>query len=1829
MPDSLLASPDSLLRAAPADEPDGAIAERAFTDVRLTRGNIYNNVLKTARALEPVSDGRYTLKLSNPRYIDPEKFTRAQQKEAILTGGTLGRRLKGTWELSDETGAVLDRRDQVVARVPFMTHRGTFIHNGSEYMLRNQQRLRSGIYAVKKENGELVNHVNILSGEGVGHHYSLDPEKGLFHINIKQAHIPLLPLLHALGATDSEVRSAWGNDLYAANYAKANDSSALNKLAARILRKTELEGDENTVRERLVKAFTSMKVDPEVTRHTLGRPFATLDKEAILAATSKLLRINRGEDRPDDRDALPYQTFLGPEDLFAERLRKDHGRMRKQLLRKIALTGNLAKMPAGALTPQLEHALLYSGLGNCFDAETLVLTRRGFVPWPEITERDEFACQIGGNLVYAKPYRLFKAQHDGILLGCRTKRFSYLVTPNHRLLCKAKCHGNYREEFASDAHGKWRHFQTSLPPMPGRDDDFTLPAAANERWGRQIVEICLPGDAWAEFLGWYIAEGWVNREPAKDGDWKYTRVNISQSREINPDKCDMIARVLARLPFRWRYNDKNTTFVIDNKQLATELAKYGRGSRNIRIPRYCFEWSNRRLRLLADAYLAGDGNIHDGHIKAETTSAGLALDLAELFGRLAGTGRISKRLLSKRNPNWRDSYVISFGTTTETTAASTAACRRHNKPVSYYELQYSGFVYCASVPGEMLYVMRDGKPHWSLNSVDETNPSELFDKLSSVTRMGEGAIGSEDAIPASAREVHGSQLGYIDLVRTPESLRSGVDLYFAQSAHKSPDGGIRAPFIDVRTGKTTLKSPREIQDLTIAFPDSFKWPGKRVPVLKGGEITYAARGEVDLQQPSFEAGFSPLANLVPLKSAVKAQRVAMGSRMLSQSLPLANPEAPLVRGALPGSKGARSFEEEYGSRMGAVFAEKAGRVMDVRDGTMKLQFNDGTTDDVELYSTFPYNRKTFLHQTPLVKMGDSFAQGQPLVRSNYTDDRGVTALGLNARTAYWPYKGYVYEDAIAVSESMAKRLTSEHLYQHELEITPKTRAGKNPFIEIFPAKFDKKTLSKLDEKGVIKVGEEVEYGQPLILAAVERDRAANKIHKKRQGGFHDQSVLWEHHDRGVVTDVAWGKNGPVVAVKSASAAQIGDKLSDRHGSKGVISRVIPDAQMPHDKDGNPFEVLMSPTSVVSRSNPAQIVETALGKLAVLEGKPVKVPDFEDIDDLTEWAHRQLRQKGISPSEDLYWPERGGMKVPNVLTGTRFFMKLQHQAEGKEQARDSGDYSMDDTPSKGGKTGKSKRLAIMDTNALLSHGALATLRDAHQIRGARNEDYWLQMMRGVTPRDPDVPLVYEKFINTLKAAGINVVRQGHQSQFMALTNKDVEHLAGDRRLTNAETVNFDDMTPVKGGLFDASMGGHSGNAWSAISLEEPMVNPVMEEPVRRILGLTKKQFEGVLTGDHELPRFGTGASAVAKALDAVDVKREMALARMQIQSGRQTLRDQAVRKLAYLKDADRLGLHPRDWVLGKAPVLPPRFRPISVLGSSQIPLVADPNLLYKELFAANENLKEMKKEVGEGGAGHERLALYNAFKAVTGLGDPTHPKLVEKNVRGLLAGVFGKGSPKFSTAQRKLLSSTVDQVGRGVILPNPDYDMDTIGIPEDGAFDVYKRYIVRRLHRRGLPITHALRHVADRSDLAREMLLQEMSERPVLVNRAPVLHKFGIMAFKPQLVKGHAIQLSPLVYKGFGADNDGDTMQYHVMSSDESRKEALERLLPSKNLFAVSDFKTPMHAAGQEYVAGVYAGTAPGLVSKRPPRIFRSKADALAAYASHQIAVNDRVEILED
>lgn len=607
--------------------------------------------------------------------------------------------------------------------------------------------------------------------------------------------------------------------------------------------------------------------------------------------------------------------------------------------------------------------------------------------------------------------------------------------------------------------------------------------------------------------------------------------------------------------------------------------------------------------------------------------------------------------------------------------------------------------------------------------------------------------------------------------------------------------------------------------------------------------------QAELELPSAARLVGVNANALPLQSAVAAPRIFYGAKFVSQAIPVINRETPLVQNLDPDTN--KSFDELLAKNAGAVFADEDGEVIKADNKKIVVKYASGAQKEIKLHDSFPFNRYTRLAQKPVVKPGDKIKAGQALAASNYTDDQGRLAIGVNAKTAVVPYLGYSMDDAIVVGENLAKKLTSEHVYQFKEELRDGMQAGRDHFISLFPKIFTNDQVANIDDNGVVKPGTVVKPGDPLLLATrPKKFTSMEGLGKQARFTRADASVVWEESYPAVVDKVYFDGKKAKIVVRGESPLQEGDKIVFRHGQKGIVSKILPEAEMPRDEKGEPYEVLLNPMSLQSRVNAATPYELLLGKIAKAQGAPVKLPSY--LPDGQNWGdliRAKLKELGLSDKSRVYDPKYDRWLEEPVADGYGYILKLHHVAAHKVSARGQGGYDANQQPVKGGETG-AKRVSNLDVNALLSSGAYATLREAMTVRGTRNDEFWQALRMGQTPKNPGKPFVWEKFLRLLNGAGIEASeRFGGKLRLGPFTDKHLEEKSP-MEITSPETVDLNTLAPIKGGLFDPDM--LAGKMWGYIRLPEPQINPVYEEGVRALLGVTKKELEDILTGQKELP-----------------------------------------------------------------------------------------------------------------------------------------------------------------------------------------------------------------------------------------------------------------------------------------------------------------------------------------------------------------------------------------
>ena len=533
---------------------------------------------------------------------------------------------------------------------------------------------------------------------------------------------------------------------------------------------------------------------------------------------------------------------------------------------------------------------------------------------------------------------------------------------------------------------------------------------------------------------------------------------------------------------------------------------------------------------------------------------------------------------------------------------------------------------------------------------------------------------------------------------------------------------------------------------------------------------------------------------------------------------------------------------------------------------------------------------------------------------------------------------------------------------------------------------------------------------------------------------------------------------------------------------------------------------------------------------------------------------------------------------------------------------------------------SKRFGTLEQSAMAGHNAFDIIKDSKYIRGQSNSDFWRNLRTGDIPTIPGEPLVHKKFFAHLTGAGVNVKKTPQGVSIFALTNKDVNELAGPREVKSRDTYEARTFRPIDDGLFGQNVFGINGDKWGYIQLDEPVPNPVMEEPLARLLNIPEKKFADVASGKEEINGIKGGASMKA-ALEKIDLGAESAKALNNYKTMTPSGKDKALKRYVAIERMRRAGVKPSDYMLDKIPVIPPIYRPITSYNG--LTMVADSNYLYAQLLDARDDARE-SKNLPQEFQDQARENIYTKWKELTGLYAPQDVKLQSKHVQGLLKWALGD-SPKFSALQRKVLSATVDTVGRGVVVPDPRLRVNELGIPEVMAFNIMGPIVERKLVKQGYTPLQAMEKVKKHDIQARDALNEVMRDHPVLMNRAPTLHKLGVMAYKPRLVSGHAIHVNPSTVVPFNMDFDGDTVNIHAPVSDDARKEAYAKMMPERNLIGMRS-REILYKPEKEYQQGLYIATRMKSGPDVRTHYFNTLEEAKQAYRDGIIDVDDPIVI---
>ena len=706
--------------------------------------------------------------------------------------------------------------------------------------------------------------------------------------------------------------------------------------------------------------------------------------------------------------------------------------------------------------------------------------------------------------------------------------------------------------------------------------------------------------------------------------------------------------------------------------------------------------------------------------------------------------------------------------------------------------------------------------------MDQTNSLAGLTHRRRLSALGAGGLTRERA-PIEVRDVHPTHYGRMCPIETPEGPNIGLIGYLASYATVSEFGFIQTPYRKVSGGKVS----DEIVYLDAVEESRYTIAQASAPVDKNGklvneavlcrssegEAVTASPKDVEFMDVSPAQIVSVSTALIPFLEHNDANRALMGANMQRQAVPLLVRQAPLVGTGL-----------EYRAAVDSgdvVIAERTGAVVDVDAEKVVVETKDGK-DEYSMTKFMRSNQGTLIHQKPIVLVGDKVKAGQVLADGSSTDE-GELALGANLLVAFMPFEGFNFEDAIVISERIVKDdiLTSIHIHEYEIDARS-TKLGDEEITRDIPNRSEE-SLSQLDERGVVRIGAEVGAGDLLVGKVTPKgeteltaeEKLIRAIFKEKAREVRDTSLKVPHGEGGVVIDVkTFSREGgddlspgvnELVRVFVATKRKIaeGDKLAGRHGNKGVISKIVPEEDMPFLPDGRPVDIVLNPLGVPSRMNIGQVLETHLGWAAahgvfaengsaaaevdwkhrrqVINGgnpSPVATPVFdgatpEDVDEaLMSWAEQNPdspiqfvvdRKRPVgrraSGKVQLYNGRTGEPFEQKVTVGYMYILKLLHLVDDKIHARSTGPYSLVTQQPLGGKAQfGGQRFGEMEVWALEAYGAAYTLQEMLTIKSddtvGRVKAYEA-IVKGENIAEPSIPESFKVLLKEMQSLALDV------------------------------------------------------------------------------------------------------------------------------------------------------------------------------------------------------------------------------------------------------------------------------------------------------------------------------------------------------------------------------------------------------------------------------------------------------------------------------------------
>ena len=664
--------------------------------------------------------------------------------------------------------------------------------------------------------------------------------------------------------------------------------------------------------------------------------------------------------------------------------------------------------------------------------------------------------------------------------------------------------------------------------------------------------------------------------------------------------------------------------------------------------------------------------------------------------------------------------------------------------------------------------------------MDQTNPLGELTHKRRLSALGPGGL-SRDRAGFEVRDVHYSHYGRMCPIETPEGPNIGLISYLASFAKINEYGFIEAPYrkVDKETGivsNEVVYMTADVEDEYVVaqanepLTEDGKFARPRVNARYRDEILEVDRERVEYMDVSPKMVVSVATAMIPFLENDDANRALMGSNMQKQAVPLLKTESPIVGTGM-------EYKAAVDSGV-AVVSKHDGVVEKVSADEIVIKDSAGVNHLYKLIKFKRSNQGTCVNQRPIVEKGEQVAVGQVIADGPATSN-GEISLGKNALVGFMTWEGYNYEDAVLINEKIVRDdvYTSIHIEEYELEARD-TKLGSEEITRDIP-NVGEDALKDLDERGIIRIGAEVRSGDILVgkvtpkgeteLTAEERLLRAIFGEKARE--VRDTSLKVPHGESGIIVDVkvftrencdelSPGVNMVVRCyIAQKRKISVGDKMAGRHGNKGVVSRILPQEDMPFLPDGTPLDIVLNPLGVPSRMNIGQVLEVHLGYAAKALGWKIMTPVFDGAheDDIAAC----LKEAGLrEDGKTILYDGRTGEQFDNPVTvGYMYYLKLHHLVDDKIHARSTGPYSLVTQQPLGGKAQfGGQRFGEMEVWALEAYGAAYTLQEILTVKSddvvGRVKTYEA-IVKGQNVPKPGVPESFKVLIKELQSLGLDV------------------------------------------------------------------------------------------------------------------------------------------------------------------------------------------------------------------------------------------------------------------------------------------------------------------------------------------------------------------------------------------------------------------------------------------------------------------------------------------